>query len=120
LGKMLSCMVKPKYLQPYLNVLNRPLMTKCFFFDVYWSVHRCDSQWNEEPTRCYLMLFITHMICSTCFGHLYAHHQELTIIYHCSPHGTSASWYIIVSSWWWAQRCPKHVEHIISVTKSTK
>jgi hypothetical protein len=31
-------------------------------FDVYWSVHRCDSQWNEEPTSCYLVLFITHMI----------------------------------------------------------
>jgi hypothetical protein len=48
-----------------------------------------DLQRNEEPTRCYLVLFITLMICSTCFGHLYAHHQELTIVYHYSPHGTS-------------------------------
>jgi hypothetical protein len=53
-------------------------------------------QWDEEPTRCFLVLFITLMICSTCFGHLYAHHQELTIIYHCSPHGTSASWALMV------------------------
>jgi hypothetical protein len=36
------------------------------------------------------------MICSTCFGHLYAHHQELTIIYHFSPHRTSASWVLMV------------------------
>jgi hypothetical protein len=36
------------------------------------------------------------MICSTCFGHLYAHHQELAIIYHCSPHGTSVSWVLMV------------------------
>jgi hypothetical protein len=65
-------------------------------FDVYWSVHRCDSQRNEEPTRCYLGLFITLMICSTCFVHIYAHHQEFTNIYHCSPHGMSASWVLMV------------------------
>jgi hypothetical protein len=46
-------------------------------FYVYWSVHRCDGQWNEEPTRCYLVLFITLTICSICFGYLYAHHQKL-------------------------------------------
>jgi hypothetical protein len=43
-----------------------------------------------------LSAFITLMICSTCFGHLYAYHQELTIIYHCSQHGTSASWVLMV------------------------
>jgi hypothetical protein len=65
-------------------------------FDVYWSVHRCDSQWNEEPTRCYLVLFITLLICSTYFAHLYVHHQELATIYHCSPRWTSASWVLMV------------------------
>jgi hypothetical protein len=59
-------------------------------------MHCCDSQWNEEPTGCYLVLFITLVICSTCFGHLCAHHQELKIIYHCSPRGTSASWFLMV------------------------
>jgi hypothetical protein len=50
-----------------------------------WDTNTGYIQWNKEPTRCYLVFFITLMICSTCFGHLYAHHQELTIIYHCSP-----------------------------------
>jgi hypothetical protein len=37
------------------------------------------------------------MIFSTCFEHLYAHHRELTIIYHSSPpHGMSASWVLTV------------------------
>jgi RsiW-degrading membrane proteinase PrsW (M82 family) len=30
------------------------------------------------------------------FRALFAHHQELTIIYHCSPHGTLASWDLMV------------------------
>ena len=44
--------------------------------DVYWIVHHCDS-WrikNQLDTTCY---FIFLPIDSTCFGHYYAHHQEL-------------------------------------------
>jgi hypothetical protein len=33
---------------------------------------------NKMPTRCNRWIFIADLIaCSTCFGHLYAHHQEL-------------------------------------------
>jgi len=39
---------------------------------------------------------IALIICSPCFGLLHAHHQELE------------------SSWWWACKCPKHGEQIIS------
>jgi len=120
--------------------------------------------------------FIALIICSTCFGHLYAHHQELETILALLPHmvcnalvdggrwsgagqqatrpgwgrlcdwlssqshnlphpgpiaccsdcnsrppstkalhticGNNAS--IVSSSWWWAYKCPKHVEQITS------
>jgi hypothetical protein len=80
-------------------------------FDVYWSMHRCDSQWTEEPTRCYLVFFITLMICSTRFGHLYDIHQELTIIYHCSPHGTSASWGLDGGKEWVGWLCGRDADY---------
>jgi hypothetical protein len=33
---------------------------------------------NKMPTRCNRWIFIADLIvCSTCFRHLYAHHQEL-------------------------------------------
>jgi hypothetical protein len=33
---------------------------------------------NKMPTRCNRWIFIADLtVCSTCFGHLYAHHQEL-------------------------------------------
>ena len=35
-----------------------------------------------DATEC----FIAHIICSTCFGHLYAHHQELGTILVLLPH----------------------------------
>jgi len=36
---------------------------------------------NNMPTRCNRCFFIAALIaCSTCFGHLYAHHQELESI----------------------------------------
>ena len=103
--------------------------------------------------------FIALIICSTCFGHLYAHHQELETILVLLPHmvcnalvaggrllgagqqgwgklleqspccpapnsrppatkalhticGNNTS--IVSSSWWWAYKCLKHVEQIIS------
>ena len=47
--------------------------------DVCLSVHRyiCVEKKNQlEVTK----WFITLIICSTCFGHFYAHHQELEAI----------------------------------------
>ena len=36
---------------------------------------------NKMPTRCNRLIFIADIIvCSTCFGHHYAHHQELESI----------------------------------------
>ena len=46
------------------------------FFYVYWIVHHCNN-WrirNQLDTTVY---FIVLLICSICFGHYYAHHQEL-------------------------------------------
>jgi hypothetical protein len=80
------------------------------------------GQWNEEPIRWFLVLFITLMICSTYFGHLYAHRQELTIIYHSSPHGTSTSWVLMVVRCGLAgymARLAATAQHI-SVIKSTE
>ena len=97
--------------------------------------------------------FIALIICSTCFGHLYAHHQELETTLVLLPHmvcnalvadgrrsgagqqavcpgwgklleqfpssrtlhticGNNTS--VVSSSQWWAYKCPKHVEQIIS------
>ena len=82
-------------------------------------------------------VFIADLIaCSTCFGHHYAHHQELKSIiqlllpvvfrvvvfkllvwctaedYVCGLQDT-AGYCKPQSSWWWAQWCPKHVEQAI-------
>ena len=51
-------------------------------FDVCLSVHRCicfQKKNQLDVTVC----FIARMICSTCFGHFYAHHQELETILSC-------------------------------------
>ena len=110
--------------------------------------------------------FIALIICSTCFWHLYAHHQELKTILVLLPHmvcnalvaggrllgaeqqamrpgwGKLCDWprvsrtissrppatkalhticgsntSIVSSSRWWAYKCPKHVEQIISAIK---
>ena len=131
------------------------------------SVHRCicvEKKTQLDGIECFIAL----MIRSTCFGHLYAHHQELEIILYnyrlwctvlgcwlsgvrCRQRAVSSgrgmlqhpsSWtqpavctwppttsnqalhtiggnytHIVSSSWWWTQKCPKHVEHIISAIK---
>jgi len=85
---------------------------------------------HPDATECFIAL----IICSTCFGHLYAHHQELETIPVLLPHmvcnalvaggrrsgagqqamrprwGKLLDW----SSWWWAYKCPKHVEQLKS------
>jgi len=51
---------------------------KYYEFDVCWTCIVVTTE-EYEPTKCHL-LFITFMIGSTCFGHHYAHHQDLTTI----------------------------------------
>ena len=48
--------------------------------DIYSDKHREVNQ--LDATECFIAL----TICSTCFGHLYAHHQELeTILVYMHP-----------------------------------
>ena len=99
-----------------------------------------------DATECFIAL----IICWTCFGHLYAHHQELETILVSLPlmvcnvlvaggrqsgagqQAMRSGWgklieqlpslhtlcgnntSIVSRSWWWAYKCPKHVEQIIS------
>jgi len=44
--------------------------------DVYWTVHHCDN-WRIKNQLDATYHFIVRLIGSTCFGHYYAHHQEL-------------------------------------------
>ena len=48
-------------------------------FDVCLSVHRCICVEKKNQLNA-TEWFIPLIICSTCFGYLYAHHQELEII----------------------------------------
>ena len=48
--------------------------------DIYYSKHREENQ--LDATECFIAL----KICSTCFRHLYAHHQELQTILVLLPH----------------------------------
>jgi len=45
---------------------------------------------RRKPTRCYTM-FIEFVICSTCFGHVYTHHQGLATIL--------LVWHVACNSW---------------------
>jgi hypothetical protein len=65
--------------------------TKPMYPETWWLFVRTSSIiWGEEkPTRCYTTVFIELVIHSTCFGHYYAHHQELETIQMVSPFGTS-------------------------------
>ena len=46
---------------------------------VYWTVHHCDS-WRIKDQLDVTCYFISLLMCSTCFGHQYIHHQELVTI----------------------------------------
>jgi len=54
-------------------------------FDVCLSVHRCICVEKRNQLAA-AEWFIALVICSTCFGHLYAHHQELETILVLLPH----------------------------------
>jgi len=47
--------------------------------DVYWTMHHCDN-WRIKNQQDATYYFIVLLIGSTCFGHYYAHHQELATI----------------------------------------
>ena len=47
---------------------------------------RTQCQHREEDQLDATECFIALIICSTCFGHLYAHHQELETILVLLPH----------------------------------
>ena len=50
---------------------------------VYWTLHHCDS-WRIKDQLDVTCYFISLLMCSTCFGHYYIHHQELaTILLNC-------------------------------------
>jgi len=58
---------------------NNTVMTRehALLSDVYWTVHHCDN-WRIKNQLDVTYYFIVLLIGSTCFGHYYAHHQELT------------------------------------------
>jgi len=46
------------------------------------SLYKRREETQLDATECFIAL----IICSTCFGHLYAHHQELETIIVLLPH----------------------------------
>ena len=64
--------------------------------DVCLSVHRCicvEKKNQLDATECFIAL----MICLTCFGHFYAHHQELeTICVLLPPMVWCSAWLLVV------------------------
>ena len=59
------------------------------------SVHlcKCVEKKNQlDVTECFIEL----TICSTCFGHFYAHHQELDTEYMLLPPVVCNAWMLVV------------------------
>ena len=52
-------------------------------------------KWEEENQLDVTQCFIELVICSTCFGHVYAHHQELATI-PLLQHVACRSWLLVV------------------------
>ena len=57
----------------YINAIAKYFLL-FFFFRV--SLYKRREENQVDATGC----FITLIICSTCFGHLYVHHQELELL----------------------------------------
>ena len=113
-----------------ISIVYRVKLIWCIFVHASLYMHR------EENQLVATEWFIALVISSTCFGHLYAHHQELETILVLLPHmvrnalfaggrrsgagqqalrticGNNTS--IASSTWWWAYECPNHVEQITS------
>ena len=110
-----------------------------YFIQIWCGFDRASSLicGNKMPTRCNRGFIAVLIACSTCFGHHYAHHQELKSIMQwllpvvfravvfkllvwCGAEGCvsgnitgSNHCIILLSSWWWAWWFPKHVEQAI-------
>jgi hypothetical protein len=66
----------PLYFEPLIILLKKK---DCAAADVCWTVHHCDK-WRMENQLDATYYFIVLLIGSTCFGHYYAHHQEIATI----------------------------------------
>jgi len=53
---------------------------------IYLFIYLCLCVRSEENQLDATEWYIALIICSTCFGHLYAHHQELETIFVLLPH----------------------------------
>ena len=101
-----------------------------------WSKKFIVDKKNQlDVTFC--ILYFSSNSCSTCFGQPCAHHHDLTTAWCYSlvlvsavaagslsiPVGnlpadtahtnTKLKHHAVVSSWWWAHGCPKHVEQLL-------
>ena len=63
----------------HLSINRQPLLHVSAKLDVCLSVHSCICVEKENQLDA-TEWFIALIICSTCFGHFYAHHQELETI----------------------------------------
>ena len=64
-------------------------------FDVCLSVHRCicvEKKNQLDITE----WFIALIICPTCFGYSYAHHQELETMFVLLPPKVCSAWLLVV------------------------
>jgi len=59
------------------------------------SVHRCICVKKKNQLHA-TEWFIALIICSTCFGHFYAHHQELETICVLLPPMVCSAWLLVV------------------------
>jgi len=58
----------------------------CTSLNIRRNVKSSEGKRREENQLDATECFIALIICSTCFGHLYAHHQELETILVLLPH----------------------------------
>ena len=75
-------MLSARYIEELASfeILNEPLQFDGMFVRASWYTRREENQ--LDAAECFIAL----IICSTCFGHLYAHHQELETILVLLPH----------------------------------
>jgi len=73
------------------------------------------------PTRCNRCFFITGLIvCSTCFRHHYAHHQELeSIIQMVAVCGTFYFGFQVVGMVWTQPSAPHHTDNLKTKAPNT-
>jgi hypothetical protein len=68
----------PQTFRPVSCTLITVNMIHIFWLVLKWWTNYKIFCGNKMPTGCNRWIFIADLIaCSTCFGHLYAHHQEL-------------------------------------------